>query len=107
MVSQEMLEEAVEEAEALEFEYIAPKAARIKALVVQAAGHVIARERLLPQVEAAKMRGHPQYDALLRDADLHKACLGRIWLQVKAQGMSSEDFRTSLDQELLAAVVSR
>ena len=102
--TKEAVVEAIKDAETPEFEYVMPKAVRIKTLISQAAGHAIAIERYAPQVEASRMQGHQQHEVLKRDMQLNKMALGRCWLAVKDMGMSEVEFRALLDAETLAAI---
>lgn len=98
--TKEDLAQTANEAATPDFDYVPPREARIKTLVNQAASHAILRERFLPQVTAAKMQGHSEYERLNRDAQFHKLSIGRIWLEVKTLGMTEDAFRAALDNEI-------
>lgn len=98
------LAEAADQAATPDFDYVMPVSARIKTLFSQAAQHAILRERFLPQVAAAKMQGHNEHKRLSDDAQFHKLCIGRIWLEAKGLGVSEVDFRAGLDVEVARLV---
>ena len=98
------IEEAIKEAESVpEFDYEAPAANRIEVLIDQAAGHVMARERLGPAVQAAKITSFEQHDKMQREVQYHKVSVGRCWLTCKSLGMLEPEFRARLDEKLLKA----
>src|SRR3990167_10362836 len=98
------IKDAISEAEAVpDFDYEAPAVNRIEVLIDQAAGHVMARERLAPAVQAAKLGSFEQHDKMQREMQYHKLAVGRCWLVCKSLGLTKLEFRARLDAHLLKA----